>query len=82
LAEQLVKPGRLIARLHLGRRGGPQLLLRLGRARGWPGVPCDDGSLALTLEGAFCGGEVGFELLPPSGHGQRAASGFGLLLSG
>jgi hypothetical protein len=81
LAEQLVKPGRLIARLHLGRRGGQQLLLRPGRALRWPVAACY-GGLVLTREGAFCGGEVGFELLPPSGHGPRFASGFGLLLSG
>ena len=34
LAEQLVKPGRLIVKLHLGRRGGPQFLFRLGRELG------------------------------------------------
>jgi hypothetical protein len=38
--------------------------------------------LALTLEGAFCGGEAGFELLPPPNHGQRTVSWFGLLLPG
>ena len=42
----------------------------------------DAGGLVLALKGVFCGGEVLFELLPPSGVGCPFVSGLRLMLSG
>ena len=78
LAEQLVKPECLAARLH---GAVLWLLFRLGRVLRWPRAACSDGSLVLTLEGAFYGGGVGFELTPPSGYGRGFASGPGCCCS-
>jgi hypothetical protein len=78
LAEQLVEAGCPATTFNISGEAGLRLLL-MPR---WPGVACSDGGLVLTLESTDCYSKVGFELLPPSGHGQRVASWFGLLLFG
>src|SRR5207244_1765153 len=75
---QLVKPGGPSAGLVAG--GGAGLQLTFGPGRPW--APCGDSGLVLTFEGGAGCGAVGFELLPPSGHGRRLTVRPGLALPG